>query len=142
MPAHALARSPAELAPWRLNLLRLAYLIMAVGLGSFMIPKLSGATDQFVAANGIKTAMLVGFAALAALGLRYPLQMLPLMLLEFVFKITYLTAYYWPIQAAGRVTPEIWRDAGACMMAVIFIPLLPWDYIVRHYVLRRGDPWW
>lgn len=138
------ARQPttSKLSPLRLNLLRIAYLIMAVGLGAFMVPSLFEYSDQFVAEEGVRTSIFAGFAAMALLGLRYPLKMLPLLLLEFTWKAIYLLCYYLPLLSEGRVTDEIWVDAGACMMGAIFIPLFPWDYAFREYVLKAGDPWW
>ncbi len=32
-------------------------------------------------------------------------------------------------------------DIKACLMVVIFIPLIPWRYVLAHYVVRRGDRW-
>jgi len=27
-------------------------------------------------------------------------------------------------------------------MIVIFVPLVPWSYVFRHFVKEPGDPWW
>jgi hypothetical protein len=29
----------------------------------------------------------------------------------------------------------------ACLMVVIFIPLIPWGYVARHYFLHPGNRW-
>jgi hypothetical protein len=130
------------ISPWRINLLRLAYLIMVSGLGTFIVPALFTWTDAFVVENGVRTALLAGFAAMALLGLRYPLKMIPLILLEFTWKVIYLACYYVPLWFAGRVTGDIWEDGGAAMMGLIFVPLVPWDYIYREYIKKSGDRWW
>ena len=59
---------------------RLAYLIMAAGIGVFFWPNVIHHTNEFAIARGIQFALLAGLGLIAALGLRYPLQMLPILL--------------------------------------------------------------
>jgi hypothetical protein len=28
-----------------------------------------------------------------------------------------------------------------CLLAVVFVAVIPWSYVIRHYVLKPGDPW-
>ena len=67
--------------------------------------------------------------------------MLPLLLFELIWKAIYLIAFALPLRFAHEVDAATAEDIQACLMVVIFIPLIPWRYVFAHYVLRRGDRW-
>ena len=131
----------AEISLLRLYTLRVAYLIIAVGLGVFVWPSVIHHTNQFAIAHGAQAAMLAGLGATAALGLRYPLQMLPLLLFEVAWKAIYLIAFAYPMWSAHQITPAMAEDVKAVSMVVILLPLIPWRYVFTHYVGKRGDRW-
>ena len=85
--------------------------------------------------------MLAGLGAMAAFGVRYPVRMLPLLLFELVWKAIYLIAFALPLWFAHQVTAAVAEDIQACLMAVIFIPIIPWRYVFAHYVLKQGERW-
>jgi len=130
-----------ELPLWRLYTLRVAYFIMAAGLGVFMWPSVIHHTNEFAVARGIQMALLAGLGLTAAVGLRYPVQMLPILLFELTWKAIYLLAFALPLWRAHAVTPAVAEDIKSVVMVVIFVPLIPWGYVVRKYVMRRGDRW-
>ena len=84
----------AEVAPnvrpglslFRLYTLRLAYLILAAGLGAMIWPAVISHSPAFALAHGIQAALLAAIGLTAVLGLRYPVQMLPLLIFEFTWK--------------------------------------------------------
>jgi hypothetical protein len=131
----------SEVSLFRLYTLRASYLIMAGGLGAFVWPAVFHHTNEFAAAAGIRVALLAGLGATAALGLRYPVQMLPVLIFELVWKAIYLTAFALPMWSAHQITAAMAEDMKAVAMVVIFIPLIPWRYVFAQYVLKRGDRW-
>jgi hypothetical protein len=126
---------------FRLYTLRAAYLIMAAGLGAYIWPAVIHHTNELAAARGIQLALLAGLGLTAALGLRYPLQMLPILLFELTWKAIYLIAFALPLWSAHQINAETAEDIKAVLMVVIFIPLIPWRYVFVHYALKRGDRW-
>lgn len=130
-----------ELSLFRLYTLRAAYLVMAAGLGVFVWPAVIHHSNAFAAAKGIQVALLAGLGATAALGLRYPVQMLPILLFELTWKAIYLVAFAMPLWSAHAITPETADDIRAVLMVVILIPLIPWRYVFTRYVLKHGDRW-
>lgn len=133
--------TPSEVSLFRLYTLRASYLLIAVGLGVFIWPDVIHHTSELAATEGVRTALLAGLGATAALGLRYPLQMLPLLLFELVWKAIYLLAFALPLWSAHQINAAAAEDIKACLMVVIFIPLIPWRYVFANYVLRHGDRW-
>ncbi len=131
----------SEIPLVRLYTLRAAYLVMAAGLGVFVWPAVIHHTNAFAAARGIQVALLAGLGATAALGLRYPVQMLPILLFELTWKAIYLLAFALPLWSAHAITPGTAEDIRAVLMVVIFIPLIPWRYVFTRYALKHGDRW-
>lgn len=135
------SRRAEELSLFRLYTLRVAYLIMAGGLGVFIWPSVIRHTSDYAIAHGAEVAMLAGLGAVAALGFRYPVQMLPLLVFEVVWKAIYLIAFAYPVWSAHQVTPAMAEDIKAVSMVVILLPLIPWRYVFTQYVMKRGDRW-
>jgi hypothetical protein len=142
-PSGAVASRGAvsEVSRFQLYALRVAYFILAAGLGTFMWPVVIHHTNELAATKGVQFALLAGLGATAVLGLRYPLQMLPLLLFELIWKTVYLVAFALPMWRAPQVTEAMAEDIKACLMVVVFLPLIPWRYVFRHYVFKRGERW-
>jgi hypothetical protein len=130
-----------EVSLFRLYALRASYLLMAVGLGVYIWPVVLHHTNEFAATEGVRFGLLAGLGATAVLGLRYPVQMLPLLLFELVWKAIYLIAFALQLWSAHQINAAAVEDIKACLMVVIFIPLIPWRYVFAHYVLEHGDRW-
>lgn len=130
-----------EVAAFRLNLMRFGYLVLFVGLGLSVWPALvhpEGWTSSRAAAN----CLLAALSLLAGLGLRYPLQMLPLLLFEIAWKAIWLIAIGLPHWLAHDMDPETQRMAITCLAAMVIVPLLiPWSYVFANYMAKPGDRW-
>jgi len=130
-----------DVSLFRLYLLRAAYLVMAVGLGVFVWPVVIHHTSEVASTAGVRLSLLAGLGATAALGLRYPLQMLPILLFELVWKAIYLVAFALPLWMADQIDNSALEDIKAVLMVVIFIPLVPWRYVIARYLTQSGDRW-
>jgi hypothetical protein len=126
---------------FRLYTLRLTYLILAAGLGAMIWPAVINHTPAFALAHGIQAALLAAIGLTAVLGLRYPVQMLPLLIFEFTWKAIYLVAFALPLWRAHQITPAAAADIQAVIMVVIFVPLIPWIYVWKQYAVKPGERW-
>lgn len=126
---------------FRLYTLRVCYFILAAGLGTYYWPSVIRHTSEFAAAEGIPFALLAGLGLVAVLGLRYPLQMIPLLLFELTWKAVYLLAFALPLWRAHQIDAAVAADIRAVLMVVIFIPLIPWRYVFAQYAFKRGERW-
>jgi hypothetical protein len=137
--------SPAavpELSLPRLYALRLAYLFMSVGLAVYIWPIVLWHTNELAAAQGPRFALLAGIGALAALGLRYPVKMLPLLLFELTWKAIYLLAFALPLWSAHRISEATAGNIQDVLVGVvILVPFVPWRYVFTQYVSRRAERW-
>jgi hypothetical protein len=78
---------------------------------------------------------------LSILGLRYPLQMLPLLLFEITWKAAWLLTVALPHWTRGQWNQDLGSTTFAVSLVVIFLPLVPWSYVFRNYVSKTGDRW-
>jgi hypothetical protein len=138
--AQSIATAPAEdLSMFRLYVLRAVYALIAFGEGSIVVP------DLFIhgpTARGVIPAMLSGLCLMCLLGLRYPRQMLPLLLFEMAWKTIWFFAFGLPQYLSGQAPPTFAEDFPAISFGVVLMPLvIPWGYAWRHYVRAAGDRW-
>lgn len=127
---------------WRLYLLRALYLLVSAGLALSFWPALLHHSDLWAQRRGEMAAMLVGLSLLCAWGLRYPLQMLPLLMFELVWKTVWIVAFAYPLWQRGAMTPGVEESFYACLAGVVITPLvLPWRYIAHHYFSKPGQRW-
>jgi hypothetical protein len=130
-----------EVSLVRLYTLRVCYFILAAGLGTYYWPSVISHTNEFAATKGIQFALLAGLGLTAVLGLRYPVQMIPLLLFELTWKAVYLVFFALPLWRAHQIDAAVAADIQAVAMVVIFLPLIPWRYVIAHYVMKRGERW-
>jgi hypothetical protein len=128
-----------EVSVARLYVLRATYLLLVVGLGALIGPPL---IDHAPMARGVIPSLLGGVALLAFIGLKYPLQMLPLLMFEFAWKTIWLLAFGVPQWSAGQMPATFTEDFQNISVGVILMPIvIPWGYVWRHYVKAPGDRW-
>jgi hypothetical protein len=130
-----------EVSLFRLYALRAAYLLIVVGLAATVWPLVISHPPQWPLMNSVVCSLLAAVSVLAAAGIRYPLQMLPVLLFELLWKSIWLIAVALPLWSADRIDARTWDTVRDCILAVILIPLIPWRYVVAQYVRRPGDRW-
>lgn len=131
----------AELPLWRLNLLRAAYLFASLGIAIYVWPTILSHPSNWPLMSGVVSCMMGAVSVLAALGLRYPLQMLPVLLFELIWKTIWLTLVALPLWSAGLMDPRTMATVVECLFVVILLPLIPWDHVWRHYFRQPGARW-
>lgn len=128
-----------EVSLIRLYVLRAMYLVLVVGLGATIVPEIA---VHPLTSRGVIASLLGAVWVLAFLGLRYPLQMLPLLMFELAWKTIWMFAYGLPQWSAGQRPPTFTEDFQAIAAGVILMPLvIPWGYVWRRYVKRPGARW-
>jgi hypothetical protein len=127
----------AQVSRFRMHVLRATYLLLVVGLGLMIVPQL---LSHEITSRGVVASLLGALWVLAFLGLRYPLQMLPLLMFEFGWKAIWMLAYGLPQWWAGQFPPTFAEDFFAIALGVILMPLvIPWGYVWDHYVRQPAE---
>ena len=85
--------------------------------------------------------MLLAMSVLALLGLRYPVKMLPILLFESLWKLTWLGVVALPkLLGAGLDAPTT-QEFIDILFVVVILAVIPWRYVVRQYLAAPGDRW-
>jgi hypothetical protein len=125
---------------WRLYILRATYLLLVVAMGGQVWPALFH-HHPWTLMQGVANCMLAAMTALAALGLRYPLKMLPILFFELIWKTTWLIAIATPAWAANAIDPAMADTIFACALGAIFPIAIPWRHVFDTYLAAPGDRW-
>lgn len=128
----------SEVSLVRLYVLRAMYLVLVIGLGAMIVPEI---LSHEPASRGVIPSLLGAVWLLAFLGLRYPLQMLPLLMFEFVWKLIWMLAYGLPQWSSGQRPPTFADDMFNIAFGAILLLVIPWGYVWRHYARRPGARW-
>lgn len=129
---------------WRLWLMRGLYFLTFIGLAYEAWAYLLQPAEPLGYLEGVAFSFWAVYATLMGLGIRYPVKMLPLILLQLGYKATWALTVYPPMKLTGAITPEAESFYVICITAVIIDTLvIPWGYVIQYYLkpifdLKRG----
>lgn len=127
-----------EVSLWRLYVLRGMYLLNAVLVGGGVLGAFTQRQGPWDPIPGVAFSFWAALAILSAVGLRYPLAMLPILLMQLLYKTFWLLAVYLPLRGMGRSSDL----AGGFLIAIVLdIIVIPWTYVIAQYVRKPGDRW-
>jgi hypothetical protein len=127
-----------EISTFRLYVMRFVYLLNFVLLGLDVWPEVFRHQGVWDPLKGVAFSFWAALSALSGLGVRYPLKMLPLLLLQLFYKAVWLLAVALPMWSAVRST-----DLTHAMVIGVVVDLIgiPWPYVLAKYVKEHGDRW-
>lgn len=133
-----------QVSQFRLHVLRALYLLIVLGLVLTLWPQVFAAQKTFAHwefFRGVETCMMAAFWLLCVLGIRYPLQLLPILIWELIWKTIWLLTVPLPLWFNGTLDAKLLPNVFAIGMVVLVYLALPWPYVVSRYLKQQGDPW-
>jgi hypothetical protein len=122
----------------RLYVMRLMYLLNFALLGSDAWPEIIHHGGVWDPLKGVAWSFWAALSALSGLGLRYPLKMLPLLLIQLAYKSIWLVAVALPLRSVGQSS----NLTSIFLIGVTFdLIAIPWPYAFAQYVKNPGDRW-
>ncbi len=118
--------------------MRLLYFLNFVMLGLQVWPAIINHAGAWDPVKGVAFAFWAALSTLSVLGLRYPLKMIPVLLLQLLYKSVWLLACAVPMWPAFRAL-ELTRVMG--WGAIVDLIVIPWPYVVSHFVKSPGARW-
>src|SRR6186713_2662487 len=117
-------------------LLRLLFLLMLIFLGKDAWGYIFTHKGPWDAAEAMNFSIWASYSVLSVFGLIHPLKMLPLILLEILYKTIWLILVAYPLWMSN----QLWGSPVEGMaFAFLLVPLpiiaMPWKYAFRKYVL-------
>ncbi len=128
------------IAAWRIHCIRLLFLLMAGFMGSFVWYRLLFESADLPVQQGLARSMLAALALLSLLGVRYPIQMLPLMIYEVAWKTIWLLLIALRAWLAGKWTQDIEGLFQDCIGIILAYLFMPWRYVWARYVVQPMEP--
>lgn len=139
MPQSMWQRGDHEVSLVRMYVIRLGCLASAIALGSGVLPQLIWPDPV---GRGMITAILGGLAMMVAIGIRYPLKMVPIFLFELIWKTIWLLRFGLPQWIAGTGSPRLSEDlVNIGLFPIVVALIIPWGYVWRHYVVAPSERW-
>ena len=135
---------------FRLYAMRFLYLFNAVVIGFVAWPSLIDQARLIYEGNawdlmyGVAFSLYAGLALLMLWGVRFPVRMLPLLLLQVLYKMIWLIVAGYAFWSAGRLTPGVTNTIEFfASIVVLDFAVIPWPYIFHNYVrvtpVRRSN---
>jgi hypothetical protein len=129
-----------EVATWRINAIRFIFLLMAVIMGGVVWQQLLFESADWDVMRGLAKSMLAALALMSLWGVRYPLQMLPMMLFEIAWKTIWIILIAGRAWLAGKWTPDIEGLFYDCIGIIIAYFIIPWHFVWARYVTQPMEP--
>jgi hypothetical protein len=130
-----------DVSVFRLNLLRAMYLLIVVGLGLVLWPGILFHAGLWSSNGGAITMMLAAFSLVCVFGIRYPLQLLPILLWELIWKTMWLLMVALPAWNAGAMDEAMMARVWELSVVVLIPFVIPWRYFFRHYFSKPAEPY-
>jgi hypothetical protein len=125
----------------RLYVLRFGYLFMGGGLAVVKWPSFVAHHGSWPLDEGIVECILLAMSILALLGLRYPVKMLPILLFESLWKLTWLAVVALPKLLGDGLDAATTEHFTNILFVVVILAVIPWGHVVRQYLAAPGDRW-
>lgn len=126
----------------RLYALRVMYLLNFALLGATVWPTILSPDKPLGLLDGVAFSFWATLSLLCGLGLRYPLQMLPMLMTQLCYKTIWLLAVAWPLSKAGPLDAQAVEFVKTFVVGVVLdLLVIPWGYVVVNYAKRPGDRW-
>ena len=125
----------------RLYVLRFGYLFMGGGLAVVKWPSFVAHHGSWPLYQGIIECILLAMSLLALLGLRYPVKMLPILLFESLWKLTWPGVVALPKLLGSGLDAPTTEEFTTILFVVVILAVIPWGYVVRQYLTAPGDRW-
>ncbi|HUF17495.1 MAG TPA: hypothetical protein VMS12_05560 [Thermoanaerobaculia bacterium] len=127
-----------EVSVLRLYVLRGMYLLNCALVGSGVGVTFFHLEKPWDPMIGVAFSFWAALAGLSALGIRYPLAMLPILFMQLFYKTFWLLAVFVPLQAVGRSSD---LALGFLIGVALDLIVIPWPYVFAHYIKKPGDRW-
>src|SRR3712207_5263266 len=132
----------SDVSTFRLYLLRAMYGYMFVGLAIFKWPEILNPPPGISNTGTVVRSVLGAISLLAALGIRYPVKMLPLLFFELLWKVMWVVGWGIPFGYTQQLGPDAQETLISKLLGVVLVPLaIPWGAVFQQYVQAPGAPW-
>lgn len=118
--------------------MRLIYVLMAFVLGADVWGYIFSYSAVWQQNEAVAWSVWAAFSVLAFLGIFRTIQMIPLLLLEIVYKVLWLILVAYPLwQKDKLIGSGVEQTAFAFSLVVLPILAVPWGYVLNRIILNK-----
>ncbi len=132
--ASASTTHQTKVSRFKVYAMKFVYLLTFAALGYDVWSEIINPSEVWGSYDGVVYSFWAAYAVLMGLGMRYPLKMLPLLLLQLFYKSVWLLGIYLPLSIQGQLDTA---TEGFFMPFAIAIPIdliaIPWKYVYKNY---------
>ena len=120
-------------------LLRLLFILMFLVLGKAVWTHILNANGSWNPAEAVAWCVWASYSALSVIGIIRPLKMLPIVLLEILYKVLWLILVAYPLWSTNQLIGSPAEEMTRSFLWVI-LPILamPWKYAFQTYIFKPG----
>lgn len=116
--------------------MRVPYFLTGVLFSITIWPNLIAGWGGFDPMTGVAMAFWGALSALALFGVRFPVKMLPILLMQFTYKLIWIAAVGLPLQASGELDASAQELFTANLIGVAIDAIaIPWLYVLKTFVV-------
>ncbi len=125
----------AELSKVRLTLMRGLYFLNFISLAFDNWTIVFFPDEQMGVLSGVAISFWASFSLLMLIGVRFPVSMLPLLLLQFLYKSCWITGTYLPASSAGLLDADLQSFFWVCIAGIVLnLFIIPWSFVYTGYL--------
>jgi len=118
---------------YRLYLMRILFVLTFLFLGRDAWTEIFTHDGQWQPLDGVAYSFWAAYSTLMILGLRQPLKMIPLLLLQFFYKVVWLIAVALPAYKGNSFDNVKELTIIFIVGIVLDILITPWKYVFKNY---------
>jgi hypothetical protein len=132
------------LSRFRISALRFFYAVIILLLGVQVWTEIITHQEAWQPLPAVAFSFWGALSALAILGLAHPIKMIPLLLIQFSYKLIWLIMVAYPLWAANHLVISQAQGLTKANLIGVVLDLLviPWGYVFKKYILishtKRG----
>lgn len=120
---------------WRLHVMRGLFFLNFISLASDNWSAILFPKEQLDTLSGVAISFWAGFALLNLIGVRFPLRMVPILMLQLLYKSGWLLGTYLPAKNAGLLNDSLEEFFWICVGGVVLnLLIIPWGYVYRAFI--------
>ena len=124
---------------FRFYLLRFYFAVNFATLGFQAWSEIFAHTGLWQPIPGIAYSFWAAFSLLAILGIIHPLKMIPLLLVQFTYKLIWSIIVAYPIWSANQLPASHELTNIMVKGVVVDLLIIPWPYVLRNFILRKKN---
>lgn len=120
---------------WRLHIMRLLFFLNFISLAFDNWSTVLFPDEQMDTLTGVSISFWAGFSLLNLIGIRFPLKMIPLLMLQLIYKAAWIIGTYLPARRNGLLDDSLESFLWVCVAGIALnLLIIPWGYTYKYFL--------